>query len=185
MVKSCVLPKDWCRDGEEWRAIEGHEGAYEVSNLGRVRSLYRIRHGGTTRARILQPCRRNEKPHLSVYLSKECVKYTYYVHQLVARAFLGPQPVGTYPLHNNGNAQDNRVENLRYGTQKENMDDAAKHGTLAIGVRCGRAKLTDEAVRQIRAMRGIKTEHELAAQFGVSHTSIWQVQVGKTWTHVE
>lgn len=52
------------------------------------------------------------------------------VHRVVAFAFLGPppDPERTYVLHGNGNPQDNRVENLRWGTQSENLKDSVMHG---------------------------------------------------------
>lgn len=44
-------------------------------------------------------------------------------------AFVGPCPPGMMARHRNGNPADNRVENLRWGTQSENMLDAVEHGT--------------------------------------------------------
>ncbi len=50
------------------------------------------------------------------------------VHQLVLEAFVGPAD-GRFALHNDGNQRNNRLSNLRYGTQSDNMKDAIKHGT--------------------------------------------------------
>ena len=51
------------------------------------------------------------------------------VHQLVAAAFLGPCPPGMEVRHANGQKDDNRLENLSYGTHQENMQDAIAAGT--------------------------------------------------------
>ena len=67
---------------------------------------------------------------------------------------------------------------------KQNMQDRKRNGHHAIGEKSGRAKLNDEAVREIRAMRGIITQHALARKFGVSHTVVYDIQRGKTWKHV-
>jgi hypothetical protein len=111
---------------EEWRDIPGYEDAYQVSDLGRVRSVERrvrlVPHPGieTTRRvppRILKP---GSKPdgHVSVCLGKGNTKD---VHLLVMLAFVGPRPDGQETLHRNENPADNRLINLRYGTRSENM----------------------------------------------------------------
>ncbi len=53
------------------------------------------------------------------------------IHHLVAETFIGPRPEGAWVLHNNGDPEDNRPENLRYGTAAENTADSVKHGTHA------------------------------------------------------
>lgn len=74
---------------------------------------------------------------------------------------------------------------LQWGTAKDNYDDAVRHGTATIGERQGQAKLTDDAVREIRAMKGRMTQFVLADRFGVSQGLISLVQLGKSWGHVK
>lgn len=58
------------------------------------------------------------------------------VHQLVALAFIGPRPEGcTLVRHLNGNPLDNRVENLAWGTARDNVLDAIRHGTMPRGLK--------------------------------------------------
>ena len=111
---------------EVWKAVPGHEGAYDVSSLGRVRSLARrVRHvaaSGTESSRgvpsrLLKPGLLRSG-HLSVAIGKGNSKL---VHSLVLLAFVGPYPPNEECLHLNHNPQDNRLENLRYGTRSENL----------------------------------------------------------------
>ena len=122
---------------EEWRDIPGYEGRYQVSDLGRVRSVdhhvRRVDRAGKegtrlVRGRILRPAvhgsPRNDSGHLMVMLGRKNNKD---VHTLVLRAFVGPPPSGHEALHNNHTPADNRLSNLRWGTRSENlkMDYAA------------------------------------------------------------
>lgn len=112
---------------EEWKPVVGHEGAYEVSNLGRVRSLDRVI---TTRAgvkkrrkgQLLRPIKQKRG-----YISVQ-IQGTKLVHRLVLEAFVGPCPEGMETCHRNGVKTDNRVENLYWGTSSENNDDIVRHG---------------------------------------------------------
>lgn len=116
---------------EVWRPVVGYEGAYEVSNLGRVRSLDRLVPAGGGRER------RHQGRVLSAYFGDHYAKVrlkvgdggrTLNVHQLVAEAFLGPRPDGLEVCHNNGERHDNRAENLRYDTHVENQRDTIRLG---------------------------------------------------------
>lgn len=109
---------------DEWRNIIGYEGLYEVSNLGRVKS---VKNG---KNRVLKPhiCISNNGQYkrLSVVLSKNCVEKQYYIHKLVAIAF--PEICGDYfdgaeIDHIDGNATNNNVYNLRWVSHTDNMNN--------------------------------------------------------------
>jgi hypothetical protein len=106
---------------------------------------------------------------------------TYYKHRLMLHAFIGPCPDNCEALHINGNRLDNRLENLRWGTRKENVADAIRHGTATVGSRNGCAKLTNEMVKFIRKSKKIV---ELSSQFNVSITTIKRVMGGSTYKGV-
>lgn len=117
---------------EEWRPIPGHEGSYEVSDQGRVRSLDRIvvnrlghvvrYRGQLLKARLSGP---KGKQYLMVSLTGgKCGK----LHLLVAAAFIGPNPGGMQVCHNDGNRWNNAASNVRYGTASENNHDIVRHG---------------------------------------------------------
>ena len=125
------------RDGgrmahEQWRDIAGYEGFYQVSDMGRVRSLTRtfLRSDGSTatyKGRVLVPL---GNPYHHVTLSKGNVASRVRIHRLVAQTFL-PNPDGLNCVdHINGIKTDNRAANLRWRTSSENIRYAADNGLM-------------------------------------------------------
>ena len=121
---------------EIWKPVSDVDG-YEVSNLGRVRSIPRLVNvaGGGQRlapSKMLKPWRSsdngNRAGHLTVSLGRgiRCR-----VHHLVLEEFVGPRPPGMLALHRDGDSSNNTVENLYWGTYSENMHDSVKHGVHA------------------------------------------------------
>ena len=108
---------------EEWRDIPGYEGLYQVSNLGRVKSLKRpTRHGTFTYKQIiLKP--RIKRGYYVVYLYKDKEVTNFPVSRLVASAFI-PNPDNKPEVdHIDTNRLNNNVENLRWVTRSENMNN--------------------------------------------------------------
>lgn len=117
---------------ERWVPVPGHEGIYEVSDLGRVRSVPRVathRNGSSRRVdgkiRRLVPNGRYLKVQLS---TADGSRRTHWVHRLVLLAFVGDAP-GMNACHGNGDGRDNRLVNLRWDTPHENQMDKTRHGT--------------------------------------------------------
>jgi len=109
---------------EIWKDIKDYEGLYQVSNLGRVKSL---KFG---KERILK-VKLNSIGYVSVNLSKYGKQKSRTAHQLVAMAFLNHKPCG-YKLvvdHINTIKTDNRLENLQVITHRENLSKDKKKGT--------------------------------------------------------
>lgn len=171
-------------ENEIWKSVLGYEDCYEVSNLGRVRSLPRIHAGNLGNriygGRILDPHHKDKrKKYLFVSLSKNGVSKQYRVHRLVLMAFKGPPPAGHEGCHNNSNPNDNRLSNLRWDTGKNNLADRNLNNTAPRGENCGTAKLTWEKVRKIRISD--KNRYELAAEYNVTYTCIAYILRGDSW----
>jgi hypothetical protein len=118
---------------ERWAPIPGCEGHFEVSDLGRVRSMDRIlesKNGRKVRhrGRLLKLAVSNSGYlYLRLYIGGK--GKAQFVHSLVLLAFVGPRPEGMECCHNNGDQLDNRLANLRWGTHGENVLDQERHGT--------------------------------------------------------
>lgn len=110
---------------EEWRPVVGFEGLYEVSNLGRVRSLDRIVKRVKTgqlfcRGQILKPLRL-ATGYSRVDLAKNKKHFHKAIHRLVAEAFIPNPEKKPYVNHINGERSDNRVLNLEWADNSDNQ----------------------------------------------------------------
>ena len=117
---------------EVWRPISGYEGLYEVSNLGRVKSLPRMRKGRgvglhRTGGRILSCNGLAGEGYPIVQLSNVSLRQ-FFVHRLVADTFIPKIHGKEYINHKDGDKTNNRVDNLEWCTFSENMNHAWKTG---------------------------------------------------------
>lgn len=167
----------------EWRMIPGFS-AYSVSEDGQVRrdkQVYKFRPGPVSRSI-------NDRGYWKTSLKGDDGRNrTITVHTLVALAFLGPRPDGAVICHNDGNPTNARYTNLRYDTPKSNTADAIAAGSLCMGSRHPRAKLTESDIPRIHEMwaSGRFKQAEIGELFGVSQRAIWQVLHQIKWKHVE
>jgi len=118
---------------EIWLDIRGHEGLYQVSDLGHVRSLDRVvnhRYGGVARrkGKRLQ-LNLNTAGYYCVLLCGNGKPLNVPVHKLVTSTFLGPCPEGQQVRHGPKGKQDNSLLNLSYGTSSQNQLDKRRDGT--------------------------------------------------------
>lgn len=161
---------------ETWKPIPSWEGLYEVSDLGRVRSL---RGGRVLRTRM-------RRRYLAVTLSRAGNPRTFSVHRLVLASFRGSCPRGQQARHGPGGALDNRLVNLRYGTPAENAMDKIRDGTMSrfspSGADNGNSKLTPAIVAECRECRAAGvTIAALARCHGVDASTMSVALSGKTW----
>ena len=150
---------------ERWRAVPGWPG-YNVSNTGKVRgsrgwvlSPYYLKRGGYAYVDLRQGGRRKNSR----------------VHILVLEAFVGPRRAGQECRHLDGNPANNCLENLRWGSPRENGADRVRHGSTT-------TKLIETQVVAIR--ESMATQVELAEQFGVTQSTISHIRRGDIWVHV-
>lgn len=158
---------------EKWIPVPGYEDSYEVSNVGRIKSLARtvIRKNGrrtTISERIRKP-QKTHKGYLNIILSKNGIASQHTVHSLVLTAFSGERPEGHVARHLNGDPSDNRIENLKWGTPSENQRDSLGHGThyLANLTECKRGhSLSGKNLAKVNSNRRVclacKREHDAA-----------------------
>jgi hypothetical protein len=115
---------------------------------------------------------------------------TFALHRLILEAFVGPRPSGMQCRHLDGNPRNNRIENLRWGTPKEDGQDRIRHGTATRkgvnrGERNGGARLTAALVVEMRRLRDEgMTVPEIARRFGVSLRHAGDVVRGRHWGHL-
>ncbi|MBT2244586.1 HNH endonuclease [Sphingobium sp. BHU LFT2] len=166
---------------EEWRSIKGYEGFYEISNLGRLRSLDRVSSGRRRKGQLMNPSP-SSAGYLMTVFCRNGLQTGAYIHHLVAEAFIGMRPDGYDVCHNDGDRLNNRADNLRYDTRAGNFADKRKHGTS----RYNPNTLTAEIVRVIKAgLKAGRKGAELAREFGVTPPTISHIKTGHTWSYVD
>lgn len=112
---------------EQWRAVHGFDGRYEVSDRGRVASLP-TRTWPTRRLLAVVEAKRGGYP--TVVLRMNNRQFCKKIHRLVCEAFHGPPPHHSPVVrHLDGNPKNNTASNLAWGTHTENLLDSVAHGT--------------------------------------------------------
>ena len=165
---------------ERWLAVPGYEGFYEVSDLGRVRSVRHMTRIGWRGGRVLKANRALRCWQVTLY--RDGVATPARLHQLVLLAFTGPCPPGQEGRHGPGGVKDNRLANLCYGTHSENIRDKVRDGTDGSGERNANAKLTQASVAGIRsAAADGESQYVLARRYGVTQANISLIVTGKGW----
>ena len=172
------------------------DGLYEVSNFGRVRSLPRVttRRDGTVqtwRGKIMGQTM-NSSGYLTVRLSDDANERRSrpLVHRLVCEAFI-PNPNNLpFVNHKNARRNDNRLENLEWITQRDNLRHAWSIGTrnrshlpIKRGEDSQNAKLTAHQVTEIVDLwRSGASSRAIARRYGVGKTQVLRIKDGKSWT---
>src|SRR5574341_1323795 len=174
---------------EEWKYVQGYEGRYQVSNIGRLKSLFRddqMKNGKriTVEEKILKP--KIIFGYEKVNLLKSSNRKTFSIHQLVARAFI-PNPINYKAInHLNGDKRDNAFFNLQWCNDLINNRHAyatgLNHGP--VGEFSGHAKLTNASVIEIRKLSETMMLKDIAEIFQVAPCTISQIVGRKLWKHI-
>lgn len=164
----------------DYRTVSGFP-AYRIGRDGTCQTLWRRRTIGTEWRDYRAVKLKNGYMRISL-CDGTGTKKQVYVHSLVLELFVGPRPDGADACHSNGNPLDNRVENLRWDSRKENLKDRERHGTVNRGSRNGQSRLSEGDVASIRTMiaAGERTS-VIAKSFGVSPSTISGIKSGHRW----
>lgn len=173
---------------EVWKPIDEWPG-YEVSSMGRVRSIDRtvLDSRGRTyqlRGKLLKQ-NKSGSGYFQVVLSKGGVRKNLSVHRLVALTFIDKHSSGI-TCHKDGCKENNNLSNLRFDTHKGNMADCKLHGTSVTGERNGMSQISEEDVVCIRKaiFYKEKTRKQIALQMNISASQVSGIACGKYWAHV-
>jgi transposase len=123
--------------------------------------------------------------YIQLILTSEFKQYHRLIHDLILEDFVGPVPPGLECRHLDGNPRNNHLDNLRWGTHVENMEDRKRHGRAPVGSKCKNAKITEEDVlRAVEMHKGGWSIISIAKHFGVDRSRFTRIFQKQEWTHV-
>jgi hypothetical protein len=163
---------------EIWKDVKDYDGIYQVSNLGRFKSLK------NKKEKILKLG--NAMGYQIIRLYKNKKMNTIKAHRLIANHFIDNQENKPQVNHKNGIKTDNRVENLEWATCSENHRHAINSGlkVFKFGETHVNSKLKDEDVKKIKYELNQYEVPELAKLFNISRSTIYLIRKNKNWKHI-
>ena len=173
-------------DNEVWKPAVGFEGLYEVSSEGRVRSLDTHLKGGGIRLGRVMALRTDRRGYPRLNLvdpssSPRRMRRGVYVHQLVARAFLGNPHEGAGDVnHIDFNPSNNKVSNLEWASRRENLLHSSRAGRFSRS-REPRKTYTTQQINQVRDLLSVSVSpREVSTLTGVGIHSVWALARGRS-----
>ena len=166
---------------ELWKSIEGLEGLYEISNLGRVKSLARKAGNVFRKERLLIP-REDAGGYLSVSIGLTYAYKNRRIHRLVAEAFLSNPEKLPQVNHIDEDKHHNFVDNLEWVTAQQNMThdgvqfskwNGRRRAYQATNLKSGEVIdfLNTESYKEMESFGFTKAHRTKANRFGVAHTT--------------
>ena len=153
---------------------------YYASKDGKILSLAR----GEKKPLIMKQMS-SSTGHKYIYMYKDGKQYKVWVHRAVRSAIDGEDKKDMICRHLDDNPDNNNVENLAWGTMKDNSDDRGKNHGFENGTKSPFAKLTDEKVMKIRQRYSEgESSRLLSKEYGVARTTILTIVKGKKWKHL-
>jgi hypothetical protein len=162
---------------ESWRPISNTESKYFVSDLGRVKSIFK------KKVKTLKPILRGRYNSVGIYYYKKLRKMN--IANLVLSAFVGKRPRGKHASHLNGRSMDDRLLNLAWESPEQNNFRKIEHGTHRFGSKMPSARLLDMDVVNIRLLSSLGYgPNYLSKKYEVSRQTIWRANTNRLWKHV-
>lgn len=168
----------------EWKSI--YDGYYLISDVGIIKRNWPTPSGYFGKEIKWGV---SNKGYARVDLQVDRRRFSRFVHNLVAEAFIGPCPKRKEVNHKDTDKWNNSWTNLEYLTHKENIEHSVSFGlrkgiTGPKGETHGAAKLRKVEVLKIRRLYGVHTKIALAKKYGVSRSCIDDIVKKRTWRHV-
>lgn len=176
---------------EIWKPVLNYEGLYEISNLGRLKSLDRRakkKDGslGFKPEKIFKRTIIKNKNYRQYNLTKNKKANLHYAHRLVATAFI-PNPENKPQVnHLDGIKDNNKVENLEWCTCSENIKHSHRLGLSSNkGKSLGKSNLSPHIVAEIKFLlrKGVSVR-ELSEKFNTSKSNIYSIKAGRVWSNI-
>jgi hypothetical protein len=171
---------------EIWKSIKGYEGLYEVSNIGKIKSLEKLVSNGKKyilkKERILIKIM-SSSGYYYVNLYKNKKSKVTYIHRIVVENFIPNVENKSQVNHIDGNKKNNCISNLEWCTRIENAQHALKNGLFPVGER-GNSKLNAGDILKIREDCLNNPYIILAKKYSVSPELIKLIAFGKLWKHI-
>ena len=164
---------------EIWKPLKEYEGLYEVSNMGRVKSLIKQ---GNRAERIRKTGFDIRTGYITVQLTKHNTPLTKRVHRCIAETFIPNPKAKPIVNHIDGNKKNNRADNLEWVTYSENTLHSFRKGLQKkiFGDKNYITKIKTVDVLKIRELiNSGKTNKEIAKIYGVNPSQISRIKTGK------
>lgn len=177
-------------DKEKWRPVGGYVGYYEVSNIGRVRSVdrlitYKDGRVGKFIGKVLKSGA-NKKGYPIVYLSKNSKKFTVTIHRLVAMAFIKKIDGKNQVNHIDGIKDNNNVTNLEWCNNSENQLHAFRNGlkTPERGSDRYNSVINELTAKKVKKLLLRMSANKVSIKTGVSIHIVKDILRNRSWRHV-
>lgn len=171
---------------EIWKDVTGYEGLYQVSSMGRVRSVMRVVSKTNCTQKLngkILSLTTNSHGYIAVSLHKNKKRKTMKLHRLVAIEFVVNKYNKQYINHIDGNKTNNMPSNLEWATPSENNQHAYDTGLKSPDNSDG-SKLSYKLAYEIRGkINNGDSQRLLSHEYGVSEATISMIKTNKIWIH--